>query len=125
MYLGLEGVEPVRPEAAIAGEPLVELGQRLRVERVQPAAPVLASSHETLLAEDPEVPGNARATGRELGGDLAGAALAFGEQLHDPPPRGIGERLECDHGPSPRCSRSSASTHQARYRMPTRSSTRA
>ena len=55
LELDAERVEPVRPEAAVARDPFVELEERLGVERVEAAAAFDPRFHETLLAEDAEV----------------------------------------------------------------------
>src|SRR5205085_815961 len=48
--LDVEGVEPVRPERAIALEPGVELGERPGVERVDAALTLAADADEAVLA---------------------------------------------------------------------------
>src|SRR5215203_1324447 len=95
--LGVESVEAVDPEDAIAREPVVQLGERGGVERVDAALPLLARQHEPALAQHAQVPRHARAARLELRGDLAGRLLTLGQQLHDPPPRRFRQHLERLH----------------------------
>src|SRR5829696_2036117 len=95
--LGVESVEAVDPEDAIAREPVVELGERGGVERVDAALPLLAREHEPALTQHAQVPRHAGAARLELRGDLAGRLLTLGQQLHDPPPRRFRQHLERLH----------------------------
>jgi hypothetical protein len=93
--LGVECVESICPEVAVALEPFVQLGQRSRFERVQSPLGDLARPHEAVVAEDAEMARDARSTGREVRGDLAGAPFAVGEELDDTEAGGLREDFQC------------------------------
>ena len=55
LQVAFEGVEPVAPVDAIGLEPSVHVGQRLRPQCVEPAAPLGPSGDEAGVAQDAEV----------------------------------------------------------------------
>src|SRR5438105_3876935 len=90
----LERVEAVGPECAIRGEPLVELAQRARFEAVEAALRLAADGHQARLAKDPQMLRHRRLAEPEIRDELADRALARSEQVEDPAPVRLGERVE-------------------------------
>ena len=95
-------VQLVVPETTERVEPLLDLRERLGVERIEPALSVGADVRETAVAQDPQMLRDRRLTDAELGSDdvhdLPGRLLAGGEQLEDAPPDRVAEDVERVHG---------------------------
>ena len=99
--LGRERVEALVPEPAEVVEPLVDLSERRRVDRVEPAGAVGPDRREAAVAEDLEVLRDGRLRDAELGlddrGDRPRRQLALGEELEDPPADRVAEDVERVH----------------------------
>jgi hypothetical protein len=99
---GVESVEAVGPELAVAVQPGVDLLEGDRVDRVEAAGAVDGDGGEAVVAEYPEVLGDGGLADAELfadrRGDPAGRQLPVGEQLQDPAPDRIAENVEGVHG---------------------------
>jgi hypothetical protein len=100
---GRERVEALTPEPAEMVEPVVQLVERLGVDRVETAGALGPDGREPALAEDPQVLRHGRLRDPELGlddrGDRPGRQLAIGEQLQDPASDWVSEDVECVHWP--------------------------
>src|SRR4051812_23849748 len=118
LKLRVERVGAVRPERAIALEPVVELGERSRIERIQPALTVTADAHEPVLAQNPQVARDPRPARVELGRKLTCAPLPLGEELDDAEPRWVGERVRGPHRATSSGNRRSARVHQPMEAIP-------
>src|SRR4051812_24418096 len=102
--LGVQRVQPLRPQPPVAVEPLVDLAERLGVHRVQAAGARGAYGHETGLTEHPQVLRDGRLRDPELllddGPQLTRGPLAVGEQFEDAPADRVSEDVERVHGPT-------------------------
>jgi hypothetical protein len=49
-YLGVQGVQPLFPKDPVSAQPLVDLGERLRAEAVDPPLRVLANLDQPCLS---------------------------------------------------------------------------
>jgi hypothetical protein len=85
-----EAIQMSRPELAVGGEPLVELGERLRSDAVQAALPIRASLNEPGVLEDAEVLRHCWLADAELLDELPDGALAVAEQVEDRQPARLG-----------------------------------
>jgi hypothetical protein len=54
--LGVQGIEPLFPPGPVPAQPLVDLGQRLGAEAVDPPLRLLADLDQSRLAQHPQVP---------------------------------------------------------------------
>ena len=54
----MQGVKPVFPATQVAAQPVVELDERLRAQRVDPPLGVLADLDEARLTQHPQVAGD-------------------------------------------------------------------
>jgi hypothetical protein len=99
--LGVQRGEMRRPGTPKAVEPPVDVSQGLGVDRVQAPCALRAHGCQALLAQDPQVSGDAGLGDPELLlDDLADRTrrqLPVGEQLKDPPPYGITQHLKRMH----------------------------
>src|SRR4051794_6074762 len=92
--VALEGVEAVRPQAAVRREPRVDLRERLRAQLVPAPLRVLANADEAAVAQDPEVLRHPRLAEPELVHELADGSRALEQQVEDAPARGLREHVE-------------------------------
>lgn len=92
---GSEAIEAVLPQRSVLGEPGVELAERLRSQRIEPALSVGTHRDEARLVEDAEVPRHPGLVNPGALDDVADLLFAPAKHLDDATPRGIGERLEC------------------------------
>ena len=76
-----EPVQPIRPEAAIAFEPLVDLGERRWVEAIDAALSITAEVHEAGFSQDAQVAGDSRLADGERRHEFAGAALTLAQHF--------------------------------------------
>ena len=99
--LGRERVEALLPEPAEVVEPVVDLLERRRVDRVEPARALGPDGREPAVAQDLEVLRDGRLRDPELRlddvADRAGRQLAVGEELEDPPPDRVAQDVERVH----------------------------
>src|SRR6187200_1223147 len=92
--LRLERIEPLRPERAVAGEPVVELGEWGGIERVDAPLRRGTRADEAVLAENAQVPGDGGLADREVRVQLGDVVGALREQLDDAAAGRIGEGRE-------------------------------
>src|SRR5688572_24805324 len=90
--MSFECVEAVRPERAVGLKPRVDLGQRLRAQRVQALLALAADVDEPGLAQHLQVLGDAGLAERQALDDVADGALADAQQVEDLATVGFGER---------------------------------
>jgi hypothetical protein len=97
--VALQSVESRAPEPAVRREPGVELGQRLRPQRVEAPPAVGPDFHEPRLAEDAEVLRRPRLGQAELVDELADRPGTVAHEVQDAPPVRLGEGVEhrCRH----------------------------
>src|SRR3981081_4540540 len=99
---GVQCGEVRRPETTKAVEPPVDVSEGLGVHRVQAPCALRAYGCQALLAQDPQVSGDAGLRDPELLlddlADRTRGQLPVGEQLKDPPPYGITQHLKRMHG---------------------------
>lgn len=79
----MQRIQPVLPEPAVLTEPLVDLDERLRSERVDPALCVLAYVDQPGFPQHPQVPGHSWARDRERLGQLSGTRRVLAENLQN------------------------------------------
>src|SRR3954468_24705371 len=84
-----EGVEPVVPQGAVRLEPRIELGQRRRVEVVEPALRVTANLDQPVIAEHAQVLRNARLTQPRPLDNLPNRARPLTKKVEDLAPAGL------------------------------------
>ncbi len=96
-----KGIEALLPEPSEVAEPLVELAERWRVNRIQPAGASCPDRREPTVPEDLQVLRHRRLRDPELildgGRDRPGRQLTFGQELQDPAPNGIAQDVERVH----------------------------
>jgi hypothetical protein len=85
-----EAIKVRRPEPAVGGEPLVELGERLRPDAVQAALRIRAGLDQPGILEDAEVLRHRWLAEAELLDELPDGPLAVAEQLEDRQPARLG-----------------------------------
>ena len=99
--LGAERVEPLLPELPEPGDPVLDLTERLGVERVEASRPLGAHGREPARAQDPQVLGDGRLADGELlpheRDDLARGPLTLGEVLEDAAADGVAQDVERFH----------------------------
>jgi hypothetical protein len=83
-----------RPELTVGGEPLVELGERLRSDAVQAALRIRAGLNEPRVLEDAEVLRHCWLAEAELVDELPDGPLAISQQIEDRQPTRLGQNLE-------------------------------
>ena len=89
-----EQLEPLFPEVLIAGYPVVDGLQGLRVQPVEPLPPFVAHVHGAHLAEHAKVPRNVRLGQAEELHKIVDRPLALGEGIQDFPAARLGHRVE-------------------------------
>ena len=92
-----EGVEALRPVAAVGLEPAGDLGQRLGAQPVPAALAVRADLDEPGLAQHLEVLGDAGLAEVEARDEVAGGPLAVAQQVEDLASGRFGERRVGGH----------------------------
>ena len=75
----------------VDGRPVLRL-QRLRPQRIEPAAPLCSGGDEPGIAQDAEVLRDARLAQPELIDELAHRLLAVAQEVEDRPAVGLGQR---------------------------------
>jgi hypothetical protein len=85
-----EAIQVSRPELAVGGEPLVELGERLRSDAVQAALRIRAGRDEPGVLEDAEVLRHRWLAQTQLLDELPDGPLAVAEQVEDRQPARLG-----------------------------------
>jgi len=99
--LGGEGFQLVLPERAEPGEPGIDLPQRRRLDRIEPARPVDAHGRKAAVPQHLQVLRDGGLRDAELRldhlDDGAGRMLAGSEQLKDTAPHRVAENIECVH----------------------------
>jgi hypothetical protein len=85
-----EAIQVSRPELAVGGEPLVELGERLRSDAVQAALRIRAGLDEPGVLEDAEVLRHRWLAQTQLLDQLPDGPLAVAEQVEDRQPARLG-----------------------------------
>src|SRR5205823_9503113 len=99
--VAFEVVEPGAPEAPVALEPAVELGQGSGPQGIDAPRPVGADLHQLRLTEDAQVAGHGRLRQRrERSDELSGRPLTPGEEVQDCAARRLCHGFEDVHGPS-------------------------
>jgi hypothetical protein len=86
-----QSIEMGGPELPVRGQPLVQLGQRLRPDAIQAPLGVGAGFYKSGVLENAEVLRDGRLTEAEAADELADGALAVAKQLEDGDPSGLGE----------------------------------
>jgi hypothetical protein len=94
--MALQGVEPLRPEAAVGSEPRVDLGEGSGVELVPPLLRLLADAHEAGVAQHAQVLGHPGLADPEGVHQLAHGSVAIAEQVEDPAASWLGDDVERD-----------------------------
>jgi hypothetical protein len=89
-----ESVEAAAPQRAIGLQPDVHVEQRLGTELVPPALGLGTNTNETGVAQDPEVLGDAGLAEAEQVDELTHEPGPFPQEVEDPAPLGLDERLE-------------------------------
>src|SRR6266571_2136518 len=87
-------VEPCFPEIAVPAGPIVQLAERLRAQRVKPAASISTNAHEARVLEDAELPRHAGLTDIHDIDQLAHGALPHPQCLDEAAAGGISQDLE-------------------------------
>jgi hypothetical protein len=77
-------------------EPVVELGQRLGPQAVDPPLRVLADLDQPGLAEHPQVPGHSGTSDRQQRGQLADCGVSSAQSFQHCPAAAIRQRVQ--HG---------------------------
>jgi hypothetical protein len=85
-----EAIQVSRPQLAVGGEPLVELGERLRSDAVQAALRIRASLDEPGVLENAKVLRHRRLADAELLDELPDGPLAVAEEVEDRQPARLG-----------------------------------
>jgi hypothetical protein len=93
-YLGVQGVEPLIPQFSITTEPLVELCEGFRAQRVDPPLAFTANIDETGFAEHAEVPRDPRACDRQQVSELPSRCRTVPEGVEDRSPAFVGECVQ-------------------------------
>jgi hypothetical protein len=94
--MALQGVEPIRPEAAIRTEPRVDLDKRRGIELVPPLLRLLTDAHEAGVTQHAQMLGHAGLAHPEHVDQFAHGAVAVTEQIEDPAPSGLGDDVKCN-----------------------------
>jgi hypothetical protein len=93
-----EGIEAVRPERSVAGQPAVDLTEAFGPQLVDATLRVGPHGHQPHLPEDAEVPRHCRLGERgERLDELAGWAFLGRQQVEDVAAGGLGDSLEHVH----------------------------
>src|SRR5687767_14261351 len=79
----VQGIQAIQPEAAIRRDPGLDLGQRLRPQRIPASLRVLPNLDEPCLAQHPQMLGNRRLAGAEDLDQIAHGALPLAQQIED------------------------------------------
>ena len=87
----LQGVEAMRPHAAVGFEPGVDLNERFGTQLVPAPLGVPAHAHQAGLAQHAQVFGGAGLTQAEVLDELGDGSRPFAEQIQDVTPSGLGE----------------------------------
>jgi len=95
--VGAQAVQALRPQAAVGGQPGVEIGQRLGPDPVQPTLAVGAHLHQAGLLQHPQVLGHRRLAERQRPHQGAHGAFTVAQQVEDAPAVGLGQRLDRRH----------------------------
>jgi len=85
-----EAIQVSRPEVAVQGEPLVELGERLRSDAVQAALRIRAGLNEPGVLEYAEVLRHRWLAEAELLDEVSDGPLAVAEEVEDRQPARLG-----------------------------------
>jgi hypothetical protein len=85
-----EAIQMSRPEPAVGGEPLVELGERLRSDAVQAPLRIRAGLDEPGVLENAEVLRHGWLAEAELLDELSDGPLAVAEQIENRQPARLG-----------------------------------
>jgi hypothetical protein len=89
-----EAVERALPEAAVPGQPVGGLAERVALQPRRAQLRRAAARDEAGALQDLQVLGDRLQGDREGLGQLVDRRLALGEALQDRPPRGVGESGE-------------------------------
>jgi hypothetical protein len=84
-----EAIEVRGPEFAVGGQPVVELGERLRPNAVQAALRIRPGLDQPRFLEDAEVLGHGRLAEADAADEVAHGSLAVAEQIQDLKPPGL------------------------------------
>jgi hypothetical protein len=95
--LALQGVEAAAPKLPDAAEPLLELGESGRIERVDTALRLHPRAHQVRPLERGQVLGHRRRADVEALGDVAGAQLTLRENFHNAAAGRVGQGDEAVH----------------------------
>ena len=87
-------IQPGFPQVAVARDPAVELTERRRPQRVQPARALRPDLDESGLAQNPQVPGHAGLVDVDALDDVVHRALAVTQDVDDAAARRIREDFE-------------------------------
>ena len=90
----MQRLEALLPQRAVAGQPVVELGQRLRPQAVHPALCVLSNLDQSGLTQHPQMPGDAGPGNRQQRGELVRRRLALPQRLEHSAPARISQRVQ-------------------------------
>jgi len=82
------------PEISVTADPVIQLAEGLWAKRIQAFRPSGSDLDEACLAQDAQVPRDARLMDADKGHDVIDGLLVVTEQLHDSPPSGIRQSLE-------------------------------
>src|SRR5262245_6603165 len=83
-----------RPELSVGGQPLVELGQRLGSDAVQPALRVAPDLDKLRILEDAEMLRDKGLAEAKAAGELPDRPLAVAKQLKDGYTAGLSKNLQ-------------------------------
>ncbi len=97
----LESIEPLRPQARVARDPVRDLVERAGREEVDPPVPLRAHDDDGGVPQGSQLVGDRGLADRELvhddAPDLTGSELLIAEQLEDSAANRISQHLEEIH----------------------------
>ena len=87
-----------RPQLAVGRQPVIELGQRLRPDAVEPALGVGAGLHQSRLLEHAQVLRHRGLAQTKVVDQLPDRSFSVSEQVQDGLPAGLAQDLEGGEG---------------------------
>ena len=94
IQMAFEGVEAVRPELAIGGQPGVDLRERLGPQHVQPALRLRPDGDQAGVPQHAQVLGRARLAAPEQTYELTDRPGRLAQEIQDSAPRGLADHVE-------------------------------
>src|SRR5882757_1428352 len=99
--MAFQGVQVRSPVAAVPAQPLIDLRQAVRAQRVDPPLGIRPDLNQPDLPQHPQVPRHSRlGEVRQRGDQLAGRPLATRQQIQQRAPAGLGHHLKNVHSTS-------------------------